>query len=200
MQTTSLPAPTSAAKPARYTLALLLAVFVLPFLAGTGLFLSGWRPEKFGNHGDLIQPPRPMPETGLLRPDGLPLDSTDLRGHWLLILAVDGACDGSCRESLQQVMQVHRALNKEQNRLRRVLITTEAGVTQPEAQFASSDFVAATIAPAAQSAWANAFDVERQTLFIADPMGNLIMRFADPTATRGVLKDLERLLKYSWIQ
>lgn len=199
MQTTSLPAAT-AVKPARYTLALLLAVFVLPFLAGTSLFLSGWRPERFGNHGDLIQPPRPMPETGLLRSDGLPLAGTDLRGHWLLVLTVNGACDGSCRESLQQMTQVHRALNKEQNRLRRVLITTEAGVIQPEAQPASPDLIAATIVPAAQSAWANVLDVKGQTLFIADPMGNVIMRYPDPTATRGVLKDLERLLKYSWIQ
>lgn len=199
MQITSLPAP-SAVKPARYTLALLLAVFVLPFLAGTGLFLSGWRPESFGNHGDLIQPPRPMPETGLLRSNGLPLAGTDLRGHWLLVLAVNGACDAACRESLRQMAQVHRALNKEQNRLRRLLITTETGVTQPEAQPASPDLIAATIAPAAQSAWANVLDINGQSLFIADPMGNVIMRYADPTATRGALKDLERLLKYSWIQ
>lgn len=199
MQTTSLPAP-SAEKPARYTLALLLAVFVLPFLAGTSLFLSGWRPEKFGNHGDLIQPPRPMPNAGLLAPDGRPLAKADLRGHWLLLLAVDGACDAACREALQQMTQVHRALNKEQSRLRRVLVTTAAVDTETTIQTESADFIAATIAPDARAAWSSTFDVRGQTLFIADPMGNVIMRYADTTATRGVLKDLERLLKYSWIQ
>ncbi len=199
MQTTLIPAPT-AVKPARYTLALLLAVFVLPFLAGTSLFLSGWRPEKFGNHGDLLQPPRPMPESGLLAQDGSPLSNATLRGHWLLILTVDGACDASCRDSLQQMTQVHRALNKEQDRVRRVLITTDARVAQPDAQPASPDLIAATIAPSAQATWANVLDVSGQTLLIADPMGNVIMRYPDPTATRGVLKDLERLLKYSWIQ
>ena len=75
-----MPAILSAPRPARYTLALLVATFVLPFLLGTGLYWSGWRPEKFGNHGELIQPPRPMPETGLLQDDGRPLPTADLRG------------------------------------------------------------------------------------------------------------------------
>lgn len=200
MQTTTTLPVSAAVKPARFTLVLLIAVFVLPFLAGTGLFLSGWRPQKFANHGDLIQPPRPMPEIGLLAPDGRPLAKADLRGHWLLLLAVDGACETSCRETLQQMTQIHSALNKEQSRLRRLLITTDGSHSLADAQRASPDLVAATIAPDALAAWASTLDVGGQALFIADPMGNVIMRYADPTAARGVLKDLERLLKYSWIQ
>ena len=193
MTTTTIPS-LSTGKPARYTLPLLVATFVLPFLAGTGLFLSGWRPEKFGNHGNLIQPPRPMPESGLLRTDGQPLPSANLRGKWLLVLSVEGGCAAPCLESLQQMTQVHRALNKEQDRLRRVLITSEGSPTPAQIP---PDLVAVTIDAQAQTAWSNAFVDDG--LFIADPMGNVIMRYPDPTATRGVLKDLERLLKYSWI-
>ena len=34
---------------------------------------------------------------------------------------------------------------------------------------------------------------------IADPLGNVIMRYDEAAEMRGVHKDLERLLKYSWI-
>ena len=81
MTSIPLPSATSAPKRGRFTLALLVATFVLPFLAGTGLFWSGWRPEKFGNHGELIVAPsrdagersarhrrRPVADRGAARP------------------------------------------------------------------------------------------------------------------------------------
>lgn len=196
MTTTTVSPLLTTGKSARYTLPLLLATFVLPFLVGTGLFWSGWRPEKFGNHGELIQPPRPMPESGLLRTDGQPLPSANLRGKWLLVLSVEGSCAAPCLESLQQMTRVHRALNKEQDRLRRVLITSERG---PVPTGANPDLITATLDAQARAAWINAFAGAEHGLFITDPMGNVIMRYPEPTATRGVLKDLERLLKYSWI-
>ena len=213
MQTmTSLPPPLSAPRPARYTLALLVATFVLPFLLGTGLYWSGWRPEKFGNHGELIQPPRPMPETGLLQDDGRPLPTADLRGHWLLILPIEGDCVASCRETLQQMRQVHLALNKEQSRLRRVLISTEGSPPLAELRQAFPDLVVATLDPEMATAWASTLENAGQGLLVANPLGNVIMRYDEltqmrtemptktPSPMRGVHKDLERLLKYSWIQ
>lgn len=195
----ALPASYPASRPARYTLALLVATFVLPFVLGTGLYLSGWRPEKFGNHGDLIQPPRPMPETGLLQADGRPLPTAELSGKWLLMLPVEGSCGAPCRESLQQMRQVHLALNKEQSRLRRVLISTEGSPPLADMRQAFPDLLVAKLDPEAATAWASALENAGQGLLIADPLGNVIMRYDESTEMRGVHKDLERLLKYSWI-
>lgn len=200
MQTmTSVPDALPVTKPARYTMALLVATFVLPFVLGTGLYLSGWRPEKFGNHGDLIQPPRPMPETGLLQADGRPLPTAELRGKWLLMLPIEGSCGASCRESLQQMSNVHLALNKEQGRLRRVLISTEGSPPFAELQQTYPDLLVAKLDPEASAEWASTLDNTGQGLLIADPLGNVIMRYDEAAEMRGVHKDLERLLKYSWI-
>lgn len=200
MQTiTSVPDALPVTKPARYTMALLVATFVLPFVLGTGLYLSGWRPEKFGNHGDLIQPPRPMPETGLLQADGRPLPTAELRGKWLLMLPIEGSCAASCRESLQQMSNVHLALNKEQGRLRRVLVSTEGSPPFAELQQTYPDLLVAKLDPEAATAWASTLDNTGQGLLIADPLGNVIMRYDEAAEMRGVHKDLERLLKYSWI-
>jgi hypothetical protein len=200
MQTmTSVPDALPVTKPARYTMALLVATFVLPFVLGTGLYLSGWRPEKFGNHGDLIQPPRPMPETGLLQADGRPLPTAELRGKWLLMLPIEGSCGASCRESLQQMSNVHLALNKEQGRLRRALISTEGSPPFAELQQTYPDLLVAKLDPEASAEWASTLDNTGQGLLIADPLGNVIMRYDEAAEMRGVHKDLERLLKYSWI-
>lgn len=200
MQTmTSIPATLPASRPARYTLALLVATFVLPFVLGTGLYWSGWRPEKFGNHGNLIQPPRPMPEAGLMQADGRPLSTAELRGKWLLMLLIEGSCGATCRESLQQMRQVHLALNKEQSRLRRVLISTEGSPPLAELRQAFPDLLVAKLDPEATTAWASALENAEQGPLIADPLGNVIMRYGSSIEMRGVHKDLERLLKYSWI-
>ena len=200
MQTmTSVPDALPVTKPARYTMALLVATFVLPFVLGTGLYLSGWRPEKFGNHGDLIQPPRPMPETGLLQADGRPLPTAELRGKWLLMLPIEGSCGASCRESLQQMSNVHLALNKEQGRLRRVLVSTEGSPPFAELQQTYPGLLVAKVDPEAAAEWASTLDNTGQGLLIADPLGNVIMRYDEAAEMRGVHKDLERLLKYSWI-
>ena len=202
LSSVSSPVPTSRA--ARYTLALLVATFMLPFVVGTGLYLSGWRPAKFGNHGELIEPPRPMPEAGLLQPDGHPLPTSELHGKWLLVLSISGSCGVSCRKSLQQLNQIHLALNKEQGRLRRVFIGTGPMTTKDSSVLAElrqlfPDLAVAAIDSKAETAWSSALEGSGQAIFVADPLGNLILRYDVPTDMRGMLKDLERLLKYSWI-
>ena len=37
-------------------------------------------------------------------------------------------------------------------------------------------------------------------VFIADPLGNVMMRYDEPIDARSVLRDMERLLKYSWVR
>ncbi len=188
-------------RPARRTLLALVAVFFLPFIVGSGLFWSGWRPERFGNHGELLQTPRVLPESGLRHADGRPLPTSELRGKWLLALPVNAACATACQQQLQQMQQVHIALNKEQTRLRRVLISSVAEPAAADLQGRFPDLVMA-LAPAAQGgeAWHEVLDGSGQAVYIVDPLGNVMMRYADPGNMRGVLKDLERLLKYSWIR
>jgi len=189
-----------AAKPAGRMLFLLAAVFVLPFLIGTGLFWSGWRPGKFSNYGELLQPARDLPAEGLKHADGKPFPNTALLGKWLLVLPVKGVCEAICLKNLQQMQQVHIALNKDQNRLQRVLISSEAAATATlQTRFPDLVLGVTPNDPAGQ-AWQRALEGSGQTVYIVDPLGKVMMRYAEPGEMRGVLKDLERLLKYSWIR
>jgi hypothetical protein len=187
-------------------LLLLAAVFVLPFALGTGLFWSGWRPAKFSNHGELLQPARPLPDSGLLTPDGQDLPTAALRGKWLLLSASTAPCDAACENDLQQMQGLHIALNKEQSRVRRVFLNTGevdgeevASLVKLHARFPDLVLVRPGT-EAARTAWGRSFDGSGRALYLVDPLGNVMMRYADPADLRGVLKDLERLLKYSWIR
>lgn len=179
--------PATHITPARRALLLTLLVFVLPILIGGGLFLSGWRPERTANHGDLILPPKPAP-VSLLG------DST--KGKWLLVIAGDGACNVDCSALAQQVRNVQVSLNREMLRIHRVLIVTEesselAGLRarQPDLQV-----------QAVSAEWATLLQAgPRHRLFVVDPAGNLMMQYAPDAEAKGIRADLERLLKFSWI-
>jgi hypothetical protein len=187
--TTAMPTPNSS----RRTLLLLAALFFLPFVIGSGLFWLDWRPEKFGNYGELLQPPRTLPATGLRHADGRPLPTSELLGKWLLVLPVKGSCTTTCQNYLQ-------------NRLQRVLIVgagSDSAIYPPMVELQRlfpGLLVAAVQTNVAGEAWHSALNGRGQEVFIVDPLGNVMMRYADPTDMRGVLKDLERLLKYSWIR
>lgn len=188
-------------------LALLAAVFLLPVLLGNALFWLDWRPQSFGNHGELLQPTRTLPETGLLHPDGLALPTAQLHGKWLLVIPVQRSCDADCQSRLQLLRQVHIALNKDQDRVQRVLLI--GGEIAPDdgptglagIQRKFPDLVVASIAlNSAAASWERALAGDGPSIYLVDPMSNVMMRYADPVDMRGVLKDLERLLKYSWIR
>ena len=206
----------------RVMLLALAAMFVLPFVIGSGLFWSGWRPAALRNHGELIQPPR-----------ALPASAAALHGKWLLIVPVRDDCGPACQETLLRLQRAHAALGKEQGRVRRVLVSGEASpillplqrggregdgvdsVGGGLARLSSSPhphpnpplegegvFSGLTIvSPVAdEAAWRRALDDYASAVFVADPLGNVMMRYDEPIDARSVLRDMERLLKYSWVR
>jgi cytochrome oxidase Cu insertion factor (SCO1/SenC/PrrC family) len=182
----------------RRTLLLILALFVLPVLIAAGLYLSGWQPGRTMNHGELLKPAFALPQ-GLNGVDGKPLPADELHGKWLLLLAGSGPCDDACRALLQQMHSVQVALNKERNRIRRAWINPGAATDPalPELQRLLPDML---VAQPADGAWGAAFGTAAgHRLYLADPMGNVILRYPDNADPQGVRRDLERLLKYSWI-
>jgi hypothetical protein len=44
---------------------LVTALLALPFVVAFALYWFEWRPAKLANHGELVEPPIALPETGL---------------------------------------------------------------------------------------------------------------------------------------
>lgn len=188
--------------PGRRAMLLATLLLVMPFAVAFGLYWFEWRPTRTGNHGELIQPPRPLPENGLRETDGRPLPTAELRGKWLLVLAGDGPCDAACAQQLHLMRQIQVAQNKEMGRLRRVWLGAGAArdPALPELRRQYPDLVVA-VPPegAAANDWRGALDGSSYRLYLVDPLGNAMMRYAPDADPTHVRKDLERLLKYSWV-
>ena len=167
---------------ARLKLAGIFAVCAAPFVLGWAAWYFGWGTGAPGNYGELIAPH--------------PLDRppfTELRGKWLLVSFDRAACGEYCQKKLYFMRQVRTAQGKDQGRVERLWIITDNGSPKPEllAQLDGTRVVHA----AADDFPGNPHD----HLYVVDPLGNLMMRYPrDPDASK-ILKDLQRLLKYSQV-
>ncbi len=184
---------------------LVTALLALPFALAFALYWFEWRPAKLANHGELIEPPRALPESGLTLIDGRPLPTADLRRKWTLIMVSDEPCAAACQHDLQQVRQVQVALNKEMVRLRRVLLGSSIVAKRADPGLAAVQgnypdlLIAAPDAGAPGESWRSLVDASKHRFYLIDPLGNLMMRYPDQPEMQGMLRDLERLLKYSWV-
>jgi len=164
---------------ARIKLGLVFVVCAAPFALGWLAYEFGWGVKGGGaNYGELIAP---RPVDGPLAP---------LKGKWVLVTFDAATCDGACERKLYIVRQVRKAQGKEAERIERLWMVTDAGRPKPE--------LLAAIEGCHVASGDLDFPGERaQHIYLVDPLGNLMMRFPkDPDPSR-MIKDLQRLLKYS---
>jgi cytochrome oxidase Cu insertion factor (SCO1/SenC/PrrC family) len=167
---------------ARLKLFILFLVCAAPFALGWAAWYFKWGTGAPGNYGELL-PPRPTA--------GAPFD--DLRGKWVLVNFDSAACDAYCERKLYFMRQVRTAQGKDQGRVERLWIITDAGAPRPALLAAIEGTRISRVKP-------ERFPGEPvDHIYVVDPLGNLMMRFPrDPDPSR-MLKDLQRLLKYSQI-
>jgi cytochrome oxidase Cu insertion factor (SCO1/SenC/PrrC family) len=179
----------------------------LPVVLATLLYLTGWRPSSSGNHGELIQPVRQVDNGALQTLDGQSAHFSGLRGKWLMVHFGPSSCPEECMKNIYTMRQIHAAQAKEIGRVQRVFVATDMGAAEklkaklvdyPEMRVWTGKKQA--LAEVLQSFGVDAGQpAEQQGIYLVDPLGNLIMRYPPGTDPGGMLKDLTRLLKYSWV-
>lgn len=182
----------------RLTLILIFAFFALPMGAAWLLnFGGGWSPGATANHGALVQPVLPVDTAGLLEPAGNALDPNLFRGEWTLVYRLSGDCDETCRQVLYVLRQVRLAQGKNIDRVHRLLLLdgTRAPSWAAEVQ---EHYPGLLIAHPANAGGAGRFPAAGR-IYLVDPLGNLMMEYATDADPRGMIKDLERLLRISYV-
>jgi cytochrome oxidase Cu insertion factor (SCO1/SenC/PrrC family) len=195
----------------RQALVLLALLFLMPVLVSYLMHLSaehGWRPAGTTNKGSLIQPPLPLTlPAGLVSATGEPVSQDFLGGKWTLVYIDDAACGEKCRNRLYQMRQVRLAQGENLRRVQRLFLVTGASDSTDLSTILADypEMAAARLSPDQAAAIAPMFSVEgismqgADNIYLVDPLGNLMMYYPPDIDPRGMIQDLQRLLKYSHI-
>ncbi len=177
------------------TVGALAALFVLPLALSFWMYYGGgWQPAGRTNHGELLQPVRPLPL------DRWP-EAKPLAEKWALLFVARGSCDEPCRNALLVMRQTRLSLNQEMHRVNRVLIA-HAGCCDEEffrREHTGLIVLDAGSAPARDVLEAFPADDPAHSIYLVDPLGNLVLRYDDRSNPKGLLQDLKKLLKLSHI-
>ncbi len=213
----ALPSPEAAGRVARRTLSgrlqmlVVLAVCAAPVAASYFAYFVA-RPQARSNYGELVVPPRPIPESLSLRDlAGAAVDSGSLHGQWLLVVVGQGACGVLCERQLALQRQLHTALGAERDRVDKVWLVDDgatprlqtlqairaqgqaggaAAIATTTVLFADRGALAGWLQPASgQPLGAH--------LYLVDPRGDYMLREPVSPEPSRLKRDLDRLLRAS---
>ncbi|MGH8221295.1 MAG: hypothetical protein ACREUT_22415 [Steroidobacteraceae bacterium] len=187
------------------TILALAALFVLPVAGSFWLYYgASWRPGGHVNHGELIEPARPLPDVPLpiVSSTGVHSPAANLFSkRWAIVYIGDGGCDQHCQHALYVMRQTWLALGTNAPRVERVFLATgnccatsalssaQAGLIVQNASVSSGGRLLAAFPRADRD----------EMIFLVDPLGNLMMRYDLRGEPKGLLLDLRRLLQLSHI-
>ena len=187
----------------RLTLVMVAALFAAPLVVAWLLHASGFQVSATVNHGDLVAPARPLGELPVepLAAGGPPA-AGPLLGSWVMVYLQRGACEAACRRALYVMRQVRLAQGRNIQRVRRVLLW--AGEPPAEAvQALAGHYPGLLQARPADARLLGQFaltagedPVASGRIYLIDPHGNLMMSYEPGAEPKGMIKDLERLLKH----
>lgn len=159
------------------------------------------------NSGQLIDTPLDFSRLKLTDMDGTRWNPTIFKHHWILFYLIPASSAANCEKNLYSMRQVRIALGKDRDRLERLVITFPNNATPSLDKLINNSYEGTQHVAADTAQIKNFFgaDIEasialRQgTLYLVDPLGNVMMKYTSDIAPKKLLSDLTRLLKVSQI-
>jgi hypothetical protein len=193
--------PVARTRVGRWKMLLVLLICAAPVVASYFTYYVV-RPEGRRNHGELIDPQRPLPDLLGTTLDGRSINLRTLEDQWLLVSVAGGACDAACANNLYFQRQLREGLGKNKDRMDRVWLVDDAAAVPDALQPGLRDTTVIRVPREALAQWLIP-QTGRQLedhLYVVDPMGNWMMRFSpgvDLTTAPKIKKDLEHLMRGS---
>jgi hypothetical protein len=151
-----------------------------------------WHPGGRVNHGELIEPPRPLPDLGLPAPHSL-------QHKWTMLYVQRGACEQLCLKRLYDTRQVRTALDRDMDRVQRVLIAEPGCCDIPALLKMHPDLITVPLGEPLEPLLKLLPEPDSHRIYLIDPLGNEMMFYAADAPAKGLLEDMKRLLRLSQI-
>ncbi len=197
----------STLNPNKRRLLIVFALFLIPLAAAATWYLllpAGYKPGSTTNNGNLIQPIYPVQAFEQTTKDGTRFGGKDLEKKWTLVHLIDGQCAEACSKWLYHTRQIRIALAEDMERVNRLAIVDSAQIAAENSKmWASHPDMQVIISAAGGLGTQISSTVEqaypRNSVFLIDPLGNLMMHFPPDLEPKKLMKDLEKLLRLSRI-
>ncbi|MDB5909612.1 MAG: cytochrome oxidase subunit [Massilia sp.] len=195
----------------RWKLLMVLAICAAPMIFS---YLTYYviKPTGRTNFGDLIDPrAHPIPALGATTLDGKPATLDAYKGKWVMLKVGPAACDQACKEQMFAIRQLRSMQGKEMERIERVWLVTDAEPLETILMRELDDVRMLRAPAAAVAKWLPLKQgaTLENSIFLVDPLGNLMMRFPPVPAGASeqekvqhyakIKKDIGKLLKASAI-
>ncbi|OGT74008.1 MAG: hypothetical protein A3H44_12680 [Gammaproteobacteria bacterium RIFCSPLOWO2_02_FULL_57_10] len=202
-------------------LAVLLLITALPVSLATLSFKSAIESGDVvatANKGNLILPPADISALAMRHEDGEPVfrnfeeeiaslgDEEYQIRPWLLLYVTGNDCAEACQERIHYMQQLHIALGKNIQRVRRYYLHTAATPISSEVtRLFQTEFPSMGVAFSEREvleqnmreAGVDLSLASESYIVLIDPVGNVMMYYTDEHTAEDIMSDLETLLKYS---
>lgn len=193
----------------RHIPAIIIGSLILVIFASTLLFRAAVMgkvdlPALLGtkNNGVLISPPQPIADLPLRDSNDAAFDYASKPKLWSIIVPAGAHCDKSCEQTLYLTRQIHIALGKDADRVRRYLLVT-ASPLDVEFENLLKQHPNVEILKTNESDYSNYFSrmklrpITDHQYLLVDPMGWVMMYYGPQHDYKAVIKDLKFLLSNS---
>ncbi|WP_407060843.1 hypothetical protein [Agrilutibacter terrestris] len=182
---------------------LLLGIFAIFFgsliFAGV-LRFSGWRPHGMKNKGELLQPPADLRAVAPKLLDGSAYRWTPINRTWRIALAPPADCGAECAKVAKDIHTVWELLGREAIRVDVLWLCASASCALPDGAPPQANLrllqadaaLRAQLPRADQVAWSGGRGVP---VYVIDPNGFVILRYAAGADPGDLRSDLAKLLK-----
>ncbi len=195
----------------RLKLIAIFAVAVIPVILAMVMYFGGVAiPSAKTNKGNLIWPPVPIDALGAsstLSQQNSVKETILNSKKWTLMVTGGSVCDEQCMALIHTVRQVNVSMAKNMDRVSRVLVSGLAGeaivaIEQSYPQMVTHQIISEQIKAfqaqaQAKGAVFQGADNTPWTVWIVDPLGNVIVQFTDAHDGYDMIHDLKKLLKLS---
>ena len=181
-----------------------VAAVVLPIVAAYLIFYTGvGMPRSTVNEGELLLPAHAVSQIQWYAENGEQLDLATAEPKWRYLILGTDICEGECEKLLYTTRQVHIRLGDKAHRVERMLVTGKplSELSRQSIEDQHPRLHLATADQAALDQWLADSDhagLKRPSALLVDQNGFAMMVYDNRHTGNQLLKDIKRLLKYSY--
>ena len=182
--------PSAARNRNRIALLVVFVMFFGGFLIAGALRFSGWRPDGMKNYGELLDPPADLRGLAPQLVEGGEYRWNPVERTWRIVVPTTVDCGAACAKLAADLELVRELFTKDADRVHLLWIGDypAAGPRTPALRLVQD-------APALRAALPRSADPAGVPVYVVDPNGFVVLRYAPGFDPGHLRTDLSRLLK-----